>query len=630
MKKPLLSLLVLALAPLCAWALNPSETTTLYKHLVDVNAQWKNIEPSVAQLQPASFKNDTRRIQAHLFNTIQHLRNQPTGHLPAGLQQKRARLLAVLQGYAEAAVFPQNYDFSYRIPYFIDAHNTACAVGYLIIADGHRALAEMIRKTDNYQYLLDMQYPELNAWVANSGFTAQELALIQPGYEANVPFSHLTGNSGTDGHVNHVVTVDGKTYIAGSFASVGGTSGFGNIAYLSNGTWVQLDGGLDGEVHAMAVYNNELYVGGNFAGSANGIASEGLIKWTGTEWLAVNTLGFYGDVYTLQVHNDKLYVGGDFEFPTGALRGYLMAIDGTTGMMLPDFPMGPVHSLAIHDGELVVGGEFTTTFNATPLSNVAILDDMGNMVSVGGGINTPVFALASYMGDLYIGGRFYASNGDTLMGFAYWNDTSWVDESMAIRGSVASEHEIYALMVDGDDLYMGGDFSCCDAMIAYYGTHVAQYNRTSGAYGYMQGLTNFDAAVHTLGIYNDELMVGGAFNLATFGQTMDGTLRREDNLGGLAMKDEDWTSINPIDNSLMNVAVYPVPASGKVTFRVNVEVLTAQPTITVLNTLGQEVQATSLTATLTEMDITSLPSGVYIYHLHTSAGHTATGRFVME
>jgi len=630
MKKPLLSLLLLAMAPLWAWAISPNANTSLYNHLVDVNAQWQHLEPTAAQLQPVGFENDTRRIQAHLFNTIQHLRSQPTSHLSAELQQKRAHLLGVLHGYAEAAVFPQNYDFSYRIPYFIDAHNTACAVGYLIIADGHQALAEMIRQTNNYQYLLDMQYPELTAWVATSGFTAQELALIQPGYEATTPFSHLAGNSGTDGHVNDVLTVDGKTYIAGGFANVGGTSGVGNIAYLNGGTWMDLDGGLNGEIHTIAVYNNELYVGGNFMGSVSGVASEGLIKWTGTEWQAVNTLGFYGEVYALQVHNDKLYVGGHFEFPTGAIRGYLMAIDGTTGMMLPDFPMGPVHSLVIHDGELVIGGEFTTSFNASTLSNVATFDSLGNMASVGTGVNTPVFAMASYKGDLYIGGRFYSPQGDTLTGFAYWNDSIWFDESMAIRGHGASQHEIYDLMVDGDDLYIGGDFSCCDAMIAYYGSHLARYARTSGDYGYMEGITSFNNAVHTIGLYGGELMVGGEFDTVRFGQTFGGVPRLVGNLGGLAMKDEDWTSITPIDDTPMSIAVYPVPASGKVTFQVNEEVLTKEPVITVLNTLGQQVKASGLTTTQTEMDVSALPTGVYIYHLHTNAGNTATGRFVVE
>ncbi len=629
MKKHLLTVLLLAIAPLWALALNPSAKVSLYDHLKDVNAQWEKIEPTAAQLLPVSFENDTRRIQAHLFNTEQYLRSQLVAHLSAELQQKRAHLLDVLNGYAEAAVFPQNYDFSYRIPYFIDAHNTACAVGYLIIADGHKALAEMILNNNNYQYLLDMQYPELSTWVAGSGFTAQELALIQPGYLATTPFSFVAGNSGTNGHVNDVVTVNGAIYIAGDFTGVGGTTGFGNIAYLDGGTWADLDGGLDGEVYAMAVYNDELYVGGNFMGSESGVGSEGLIKWNGTEWEAVNTLGIYGDVFALQVFNNKLYVGGDFEFPTGALRGFLMAVDDTIGEILPDFPMGPVHSLAVHDGELIFGGEFTTTFNGVVLSNVAKLDNLGNVVAIGNGVNTTVLALASYQDDLYIGGRFFDNNGDTVMGLAYWNDTTWVDESTLVRGIASNNYVIHDFLVNDDYLYVGGKFSCCDGVIAYYGSNLAKYYR-SGGYGGMQGVTTFDDAVYSINLYNSELIVGGVFDTAIFGSGVGGNPNQVANLGGLALKNDNWNSVIDLNAANISIGVYPVPASSKVTFKIDGEVLTRQPVITIYNTLGQQVDAATLTAAHTEVDISKLQSGVYLYHLNTVMGNVATGRFVVE
>ncbi len=632
MKKLLLPALLLFFVPVFAFALSPSKSASLYEHLKDVNAQWQHIEPTAQQLLPVSFENDTRRIQAHLFNAEQYLRSQSTEGLNKELLAKRLHLLDVLHSYAEAGVFPQNYDFNYRIPYFIDAHNTACAVGYLIIADGHKALAEKIQHTNNYQYLLDMQYPELTAWVTNSSFTAQELALIQPGYLASTPFSYLNGNDGgTNGHVNDVLVANGGTeiYVAGSFSSVGGSSA-GNIAVLENGTWTDLDGGVDGEVFAMAIFNNELYVGGAFDSSFSGVYSEGVIKWTGTQWEVANTIGLYGEIYAFQVYNGKLYLGGDFELPTGALRGYLSVIDSTgAGLYLHDFPMGPVNALTIDNNKLIVGGNFSASFNSVPLNNIAAFDDT-SITSIGNGINANVKALAVYNNQLYTGGSFFNNAQDTLFGFGYWADTAWVNESYMVRGFGPWNYDIAIndFVVHNDNLFVAGDFACCDGMIAYYGYGIGSYFN-NGTYSSMMGVTSFNDAVNTISVYNGELLAGGVFDTVMFSGGPTGSYT-VGNLGGIALKNDNWNSINEQADGAASVKVYPVPASGSVTFQMDAKVALSRPTLTVYNALGQQVSSTIITQAQTPIDVNQWLTGVYMYQLQGEGAKPSMGRFVVE
>lgn len=633
MKGFLLPLILLLLLPFFAVAISSNKSVSLYEHLKDVNAQWNHIEPTAEQLLPTSFENDTRRIQAHLFHTEQYLRSQSTEGLNKELLAKRLHLLDVLHGYAEAAVFPQNYDFNYRIPYFIDAHNTACAVGYLIIADGHKALAEKIQHTNNYQYLLDMQYPELNAWVANSGFTAQELALIQPGYLAETPFSHLNGNTGgTNGHVNDILVVDSPetVYVAGAFTSLYNESGFGNIGMLENGVWTDLDGGLDGEIHAMAIYKNQLYVGGAFDSSFSGIYSEGIIKWTGSQWEVANTIGLYGDIHALQVFNGKLFLGGDFELPTGALRGYLTAIDDTSGSWyLPDYPMGPVNALTIKDNKLVVAGHFTTSFNSVTLANIATFDDTV-LTSIGNGINANVKALNVFNNQLYIGGDFFDATQDTLFGFGYWADTVWVNESYLARGATPWNYNIAIndFGVQDGKLFVAGNFACCDGMVAYYGNGLAGYIKVGATSG-MGGVTTFNDAVNTITIYNNQLLVGGVFDSVKYAGGQSG-LTEVGNLGGLALNTETRTSIIERPDNEVSVLVYPVPASNLVTFQVETSVSALNPTLIVYNALGQQIGNDIISQTQTQIDVNQWPTGVYMYQLSTTAGQTSMGRFVVE
>ena len=68
------------------------------------------------------------------------------------------------------------------VPIFVDHRDTACAVGFLMRESGWGSEVAEIAGTDNRVYVDDVRAGPLLAWIATSGLTRQEAALIQPAY----------------------------------------------------------------------------------------------------------------------------------------------------------------------------------------------------------------------------------------------------------------------------------------------------------------------------------------------------------------------------------------------------------------------------------------------------------------
>lgn len=134
-------------------------------------------------VEPGNETSEQERIQTHLLYVEQLLRQKKfTG--PAVLAEKRNTLLNLLHEYAVAGKFPDNADYpGERKPCFIGNNGNICAVGYLVEQTAGLAAAEAINKKHKYETIYEMQYDELlQSWVAQSGLTLEECAMIQPTY----------------------------------------------------------------------------------------------------------------------------------------------------------------------------------------------------------------------------------------------------------------------------------------------------------------------------------------------------------------------------------------------------------------------------------------------------------------
>lgn len=124
------------------------------------------------------------RMRLHLEHVHAWLASRPATR--PELTARRAELLGYLQDYIAAGVTPLNLDVPWRNPVFVDALGNVCAVGYLLERSVSRELVERVAAGHRFDYLEDIDMPEVAAWIAGSGFTLEELASIQPGYQAPV------------------------------------------------------------------------------------------------------------------------------------------------------------------------------------------------------------------------------------------------------------------------------------------------------------------------------------------------------------------------------------------------------------------------------------------------------------
>src|ERR1041385_2648873 len=132
---------------------------------------------------PTPADSESERMHLHLQYAHDLLAGKPA--TSPDLEKKRAATLATLQDYVNKRITPQNTHAGVRTPVFIDDYGTICAVGYLIEKSVGRALPEKIAKKHRYDYIEDIAaaMPEGSNWVKESGFTLDEIASIQPGYE---------------------------------------------------------------------------------------------------------------------------------------------------------------------------------------------------------------------------------------------------------------------------------------------------------------------------------------------------------------------------------------------------------------------------------------------------------------
>lgn len=133
---------------------------------------------------PNENTNEQIRIQTHLEFVESILRRRDISKMSKALRENRLKMLDLLHDYSTRAEFPVNYDHAgVRIPCFIDKDSRICAVGYLIEKTAGREIAEKINTGFKYAEIYEMDDPLVDNWIASSGLSKLECAMIQPTYE---------------------------------------------------------------------------------------------------------------------------------------------------------------------------------------------------------------------------------------------------------------------------------------------------------------------------------------------------------------------------------------------------------------------------------------------------------------
>lgn len=135
--------------------------------------------------QDASFtRRETVRLHAHFARVLAQLHARDVSSWSAARQESRRQVLALLADYDRTGCFPRNEgQLARRTPIFIDRHETRCAMAYLIERSGGASLVARIAATRDLAYIRELANDaELSQWLAGSGLTLDEAALIQPEY----------------------------------------------------------------------------------------------------------------------------------------------------------------------------------------------------------------------------------------------------------------------------------------------------------------------------------------------------------------------------------------------------------------------------------------------------------------
>jgi putative cell wall-binding protein len=291
------------------------------------------------------------------------------------------------------------------------------------------------------------------------GGAANDVVAIDPLTSAKTAWN--PGGTGGTGQVNDIL-VDGSTiYIAGTFASMGG-SARDNVGAVDDvvGTATAWNPDTNSQVNALAMDGSTVYLGGSFtslnsgAASRQGVAAVNNSDGTATSWNP--SLG--GLARDLELSGTTLYIAGTFK-SIGSFDRQNVAAVTTGGTITPWNPCAStdVYRLRISGTTAYLGGTFMSV-NGVTRNGLAQLDENGVPTSWDAGLNSgaSVSELSIGGSTLYVGGVGISSAGGqartnaAAFDLASANVTAWAPDPDATVGG---------LLVDGSTVYIGGQFA---------------------------------------------------------------------------------------------------------------------------------------------------------------------------
>jgi hypothetical protein len=302
------------------------------------------------------------------------------------------------------------------------------------------------------------------------------------------------------------IVFNNEFYVSGSFYST--TSSIDNIAKWDGNNWNPVGSGMLGGVYSMTIFNGELHAGGHFSNIPGVPYTKAIARWDGTNWHALASGIQWGTVNAMAVYQGDLYVGGNIVTVDSMPMRDIAKWDGTSWSLPCTINAGlsEIFSMAVFNNELYIGGYFGTV-NGIPVSNVAKFDGT-TWSDVGGGLNSDVFVLLTdtVTNRLYAAGNFnYAAGGAVSCpsNVAYWDGSNW--------NSFGSAPALYprALTIYKNELYAG----FVGPAVKLNGDTLSMVTRWDG--NDWQPLGNgVDCSVQALYVFNNELAVGGCFTQA--------------------------------------------------------------------------------------------------------------------
>ena len=355
-----------------------------------------------------------------------------------------------------------------------------------------------------------------------------------------------------NGTVTAVLPAGDSVYIAGGFTQVGPTGhtvtrlGLASVRQISGfpGSWSP---GLavynlpNTKIPGLMQMNGVIYVAGDFA-SSGGTPRDGLAAFSAstgalTPWNPGSQItALAGKRYfSIAGSGNKIYIAGSFNAFNGITRNDVLAVD-TAGQLLPWNPNADnvVESISLDGRTMYLGGVFVNV-GGTPHPYAAAVDTDGTVRSWSPLPDFEVTSLSARNGRVVLGGQFTWIDYTPRVNAAAFDLTTGKPTSW----NPAPDSPVHALKVAGANIALGGEFAHVGGAPRI---HIAFVDDTLG--NSVIPIPDPGALVYSLGVLNGTLYVGGGF-------TSHGTSPRN-YLEAINIADGTLTNWAPYANELVS------------------------------------------------------------------------------
>lgn len=162
--------------------------------------------------------------------------------------------------------------------------------------------------------------------------------------------------------VRDFIEYGGDLIACGDFQTDQGTGTVLNrVARWDGSEWQPMGGGMDDQVHALAIHEGELIAAGWFD-NAGGQAASCAARWNGTDWVALSLETFTGIAFDVTSYNGELYLCGSLGVLNGLQSGEIVRWTGTSWGSMDggaDAQVRVMQEIDLGDGpSLAAGGGF--------------------------------------------------------------------------------------------------------------------------------------------------------------------------------------------------------------------------------------------------------------------------------
>ncbi len=423
-------------------------------------------------------------------------------------------------------------------------------------------------------------------------------------------------------------TINNILYVAGTFDTINDSVPVHGIATWNGTTWSSIPV-LENNweyfydstefINALIFYHGSLFFPCSYTYDYNGMLFTVYYvgEYNGSSFQLLPYPYLDGPVDCFTVFNDTLYIGGQFYESDTTVLNNIAKWDGTNwkpvGSGFTAFAAPEVLALGVSNGKLYAGGFFDQSGNATHLLSIAQWEDTA-WAPLGRGIADPVDssregfvnAIGTYQNNLYVGGDFGFAGGDSANNIAEWNGIEWITLGQGAENTVSAFQSYH------NKLYAAGAF-------AIY--NVPNTNRIASWDG--SKWANIDsgvnAPVYSLTTFQNSLYVGGQFDTA--GGIVANCIAR--------WSPDSTSSLKQILIPNIQISVFPNPVSSELTF-INDQSNIVE--IQIRNILGQSLLNKTVDNGLQKqtIDVSEIPAGIYFYFLRDTNSQMLTGKFVKE